>query len=141
MIDACDNCKGCPDCGTTLTKRTPEAISLRLSKVSDGPWTAWNRGIGYEVHGPDGEPVNSGHWETFSRGDAEFIANAPADVAYLLALARKQATALEAAEEWMRTLDVVEEFDPTRPGHLNCSAAGLASVVRAAINAALKEQS
>ena len=91
----CATCLGCPDCGTTLSKRTPEAIALRLGKVSDGPWTAWDRGIGYEVHGPHGEPINDGCRETFTRGDAEFIAAAPADVAYLLAELRKATRAAQ----------------------------------------------
>lgn len=99
----CGTCKGCPDCGPSSTKRTPEAIAARLGKVSEGPWRAWDRGIGYEVHGPAGEPINMGCRETFEKGDAEFIAMAPSDVHYLLTLARKQAAALEAVIEWCDT--------------------------------------
>ena len=103
-MTAVECCSGCPDCGPTATKRTVEAITGRVGKVSDGPWTAWDRGIGYEVHGPEGEPINSRHRETFSRGDAEFIAMAPGDVYYLLAELRKRDEALAAvavlAESW-----------------------------------------
>lgn len=97
-VTAVECCSGCPDCGPSATKRTVEAITGRVGKVSDGPWTAWDRGIGYEVHGPEGEPINSRHRETFSRGDAEFIAMAPGDVHYLLAELRKRDEALERVE-------------------------------------------
>lgn len=120
----CATCLGCPDCGTTLSKRTPEAIALRLGKVSDGPWTAWNRGIGYEVHGPLGEPINDGCRETFTRGDAEFIAAAPADIPYLLA-------ELADRDEKLAKVEVVAaEFD-AKPGHR-----WAASRLRAAVAAA-----
>jgi hypothetical protein len=56
------------------------------------------------VHGPHGEPINDGRRETFTRGDAEFIASAPADVAYLLTELRKRDDALARddalTEEW-----------------------------------------
>lgn len=84
---------------SATTARLVAAIAARLGKVSDGPWTAWDRGIGYEVHGPGGEPINMGHRETFTKGDAEFIATAPGDVHYLLTLARKQGAALGKAIE------------------------------------------
>ena len=111
MSDECKDGLGCPDCGPSSTKRTPDAISARLSKVSDGPWMAWDRGIGYEVHGPEGEPINSGHRETFTKGDAQFIAMAPGDVAYLLDLARKQAAALEAMRELAAKFDATQSCD------------------------------
>jgi hypothetical protein len=75
-----------------------EAIAHRLDKVSEGPWIAWDRGIGYEIHGPQGEPVNDRHRATFSKGDAEFIAMAPGDVHFLLAELRKAREALARVE-------------------------------------------
>jgi hypothetical protein len=41
-----------------------------------GPWKAWDRGFGWEIHGPDDEAINRGFRETFSREDAELIAEA-----------------------------------------------------------------
>jgi hypothetical protein len=62
-----------------------EPIQNRLEVITPGPWTDWDRGIGHEIHDQYGEPINSGHRETFSARDAEFIANAPTDQARLLA--------------------------------------------------------
>ncbi len=42
-----------------------------------GPWTAWNRGIGWEIHGPNGDPINMGDSDTFTRADAMLCAAAP----------------------------------------------------------------
>lgn len=52
------------------------------AKHTPGPWTAWNRGIGWEVHhsvDDDGYgiSVNDGFRETFSEADARLIAAAP----------------------------------------------------------------
>lgn len=106
-LDECATCLGCPDCGPTATKRTVEAITHRLGKVSEGPWTAWDRGIGYEIHNTYGEPINDRHRETFTKGDAEFIAMAPGDVHYLLAELRKAHEALERVEA------ITDEMDET----------------------------
>lgn len=116
--NACDTgtpdvpCKGCPDCGPASTKRTPDAIAARLKAiVTPGPWKAWDRGIGYEVHGAYDEPINMSHRETFMKADAEFIASAPADVAYLLDLTRKQAAALEWVEALHRPVKKWEPYE------------------------------
>ena len=47
-----------------------------------GPWTAWDRGIGWEVHhsvdaNGYGISINDGFRETFSEADAKLIAAAP----------------------------------------------------------------
>jgi len=124
-VGECADCLGCPDCGPTATKRTLEAISHRLSKVSEGPWTAWDRGIGYEVHSPYGEPINYGHRETFTKGDAEFIAMALGDVYFLLAELRKAHEALARVDTLANYLDVLA------PGDRH-----YASLIRAAVAAA-----
>ena len=41
------------------------------------PWTAYDRGIGWEIHGANGERINEGFRDTFSRADAELCAAAP----------------------------------------------------------------
>ncbi len=48
-----------------------------MSAHTPGPWTAWDRGIGWEVHDPKGWPVNSEHKDTFKEADARLIAAAP----------------------------------------------------------------
>lgn len=74
-----------------------KAIRARLAAATPGPWHAWDRGIGYEVHkgaerdclsefGTGSEhcdELNDGFRETFARGDADLIAHAPADLAAL----------------------------------------------------------
>lgn len=90
-----------------------EEIRTRLAAATPGPWHAWDRGIGWEVHEGDGcaqrmcMEINSEFRETFRAGDAALIANAPADLAYLLgrieALEGKNA-ALEAVVDAARKL-------------------------------------
>jgi hypothetical protein len=41
-----------------------------------GPWEAYDRGIGWEVH-VGGRPVNDGFRDTFEEGDARLISAAP----------------------------------------------------------------
>ena len=71
-------------------------IRAALAAATPGPWHAWDRGIGYEVHvGPDCEglgwgesecrELNSEFRETFRESDAHLIANAPTWLAELLA--------------------------------------------------------
>ena len=92
----------------TATPERLDAITARLDAATPGPWKVrecppcTERGR-LEVNIWD-EPGNLliTNWcddDEFHRPDAEFIANAPADVAYLLDLARKQAAALEAVRE------------------------------------------
>lgn len=42
--------------------------------VTAGPWFAFDRGIGYEVHHASGYELNNGHRETFTKPDATHIA-------------------------------------------------------------------
>ncbi len=42
--------------------------------VTPGPWVAYDRGIGYEVHDANGYELTGGMRETFDKADAEFIA-------------------------------------------------------------------
>jgi len=100
----------------TATPERLDAITARLEAATPGPWTVdamdaghsryemnvWvAAGNGDQVCDMDG--LNRSHNEEHAKddgyADAEFIANAPADVAYLLDLARKQAAALEAVRK------------------------------------------
>ena len=83
---------------------TPERmaeIEARANAATPGPWEAWDRGIGFEVH-VNGEELNSEFRETFRQADAEFIAEARTDVPALLAEVRR----LQAAVERVRELHV-----------------------------------
>jgi hypothetical protein len=62
-----------------------DSIKAGLTGITPGEWKAWDRGIGYEVHGEYDEPINIGHRETFTKADASFIAAAPVTVARLTA--------------------------------------------------------
>ena len=69
---------------------TPERlaeIEARAEAATEGPWEAWDRGIGFEVH-VDGEALNSELRETFRQADAEFIAASRTDVPALVAALR-----------------------------------------------------
>ena len=71
-------------------------IRAALEAATPGPWHAWDRGIGSEVHqGQDGthegwpidrpcSPLNDEFRETFRKSDAHLIANAPRWLADLL---------------------------------------------------------
>ena len=85
---------------------TPERlaeIEARVEDATEGPWHAWDRGIGYELHlGAAAkcgqircEDVNGEFRETFKRADAAFIAAARTDVPDLLAEVRRLQAAVE----------------------------------------------
>ncbi len=71
-------------------------IRAALEAATPGPWHAWDRGIGCEVHqGQDGthegwpidrpcSPLNDEFRETFRKSDAHLIAHAPEWLAELL---------------------------------------------------------
>ena len=44
-----------------------------LAKATPGPWKAWDRGIGWEVHDENDIEINSEFRETFREGDAALI--------------------------------------------------------------------
>ena len=76
---------------------TPERlaeIEARAEAATEGPWEAWDRGIGFEVH-VNAECLNSEFRETFRQADAEFIAAARTDVPDLLAEVRRLQAAVE----------------------------------------------
>lgn len=50
------------------------ALRELLAKATPGPWQAWDRGIGWEVHDASKNEINSGFRETFSEADAALIA-------------------------------------------------------------------
>jgi len=81
-----------------------EAASLaRAEQATPGPWTAWNRGVGFEIHLPDGEPIPEGMRTDIGRAkDAEFIAAARLDIpewGKLVAELRERAEKAEARIE------------------------------------------
>ena len=87
----------------TATPERLDAITARLEAATPGPWEV-STGMADRamIIFPDNYSFKmNGH------PDAEFIANAPTDVAYLLDLARKQAAAQEAVRDlaayWNRT--------------------------------------
>ena len=102
-----------------ITERL-DAITARLEAATPGPWKADTGTSGdCVVWGPNGRFLMNmqaePHWIEYpgetrmvsfdvDKRDAEFIADARTDVAYLLDLARKQAGALEAVagviDEW-----------------------------------------
>ena len=56
----------------------------QATKFTPGPWHAWDRGIGFEVHtgkgpcdGDCGGCINDGFRETFTEANARLIAAAP----------------------------------------------------------------
>ena len=80
---------------------TPERlaeIEARAEAATEGPWEAWDRGIGFEVH-VNAECLNSEFRETFRQADAEFIAAARTDVPDLLAEVRRLQAAVERVRE------------------------------------------
>ena len=69
-----------------------DEIKARAEAATLGPWHAWDRGIGWEVHkgeecAPGGrscDALNGEFRDTFTREDAEFIAAAREDVPWLI---------------------------------------------------------
>jgi hypothetical protein len=134
-----------------LTARL-DAIQAQLDAATPGKWevTDGNEGewpprplwmvTNDEFHNPgsDEEPWLAVELHTGVKEDAVFIAAAPENTRFLLDLARKQQAAIDAVEDWMRSLDVIEELDPTTPTNRNCSAGGVASMVRASLKTALE---
>lgn len=86
-----------------------DPIRARLAAATPGPWHSWDRGIGYEVHkgraadclseyGVGMEScteLNDGFRGTFRMADADLIANAPADLAALVAEVERLREAVE----------------------------------------------
>ena len=87
-----------------------DPIRARLAAATPGPWHAWDRGIGSEVHvGAECvsettqyercRDLNDGFRETFAEADAALIANAPADLAALLAEVERLREAVQRVRE------------------------------------------
>ena len=84
-------------------------IEARLAAARQGPWLVNDEEQTVRVEDEDGKwfgeimydrsAEHPTYWVSEFRPDAEFIANAPADVAYLLAELRKRDAALEAIEK------------------------------------------
>ena len=70
-----------------------EEIKARADAATEGPWHAWDRGIGWEVHKGEGcapgrrppcDDLNGEFRGTFTQPDAKFIAAAREDVPWLV---------------------------------------------------------
>lgn len=124
-----------------------EEIKARASAASEGPWAVMDvndpvEGVNFidvyaETDGlnmvcrmPNPAEYSMREW---LQADAEFIAAARTDAPKLVA-------ALEAVEDIMTWLDMVEEVHPSSApaGSLNVSAAGTAAVIRKVINKAME---
>lgn len=110
------------------------AVEARAAAAFPGPWKAWDRGIGYEVHTHHDEPLNYHHRETFGKADAEFIANARTDVPALLALVREQQAALDAVEDLIGYLEACAADDEPMFAKGKVSARAAADQLRAALD-------
>ena len=70
-------------------------IEARLAKAEPGPWFLDADGVSVYYVFHNGDTLDRDRLAESSGADAEFIASTPADVAFLLDLARKQAATLE----------------------------------------------
>ena len=112
----------------TTARVTPETLAeLRrlLEEATPGPWHAWDRGIGYEVHTEVEhnpircDPLNSGFRETFGGPDAQLIVAAVNALPALLdaaaerdALAAKLDAAIDVAHLDRQQAWSAETFGP-----------------------------
>ena len=112
----------------TIARVTPEIqAELRrlLERATPGPWHAWDRGIGYEVHTEVEhnpircDPLNSGFRETFGGPDAQLIVAAVNALPALLdaaaerdALAAKLDAAIDVAHLDRQQAWSAETFGP-----------------------------
>ncbi|HCF99587.1 MAG TPA: hypothetical protein DEV93_03485 [Chloroflexi bacterium] len=74
-------------------------IEGRLSKAEAGPWFLDSDGVSIYYVFHNGDTLDRDKLAESSGADAEFIANAPTDVAYLLTELRKRDDALAAIEK------------------------------------------
>lgn len=90
-----------------------DAIQARLDAATPGPWANYGD-LGHEVYAVNAhEDAEPGYVAESipSKCDAEFIAHALADVAYLLAELRKAHEALTRVEDECRYLDTLAPGD------------------------------
>lgn len=88
---------------TDPTPTPPELDLAALRKIvdgaTDGPWSVYDRGIGFEVYAGEGYTLNSGQRETFGKQDATHIATFdPPTVLALIARVEKQDRMLARAD-------------------------------------------
>ena len=94
-----------------LTPKTLAELRRLLDEATPGPWHAWDRGIGYEVHTEVEhnpircDPLNSGFRETFGGPDAQLIVAAVNALPALLDAAAERDALAEAVER-VRALPV-----------------------------------
>jgi hypothetical protein len=91
-----------------------DEIQARLDAATPGPWKLFGTLAQWESEedlsfGPDDAPEVGTVSEGL--GDADFIANAPADMPYLLAELRKAREALARVEAECRYLDTLADGD------------------------------
>ena len=81
-----------------------EEIQSRLAKAEPGPWFLDSDGVSIYYVFHNGDTLDRDRLAESSGADAEFIANAPTDLAYLLTELRKRDDALMAglalADKW-----------------------------------------
>jgi hypothetical protein len=128
-------------------------IEARHAGITPGPWTTVRHDLSLYIEAESGElnPINLGYVGNRPENDAEFIANAPTDVAYLLtelrkrddALARVEALADELAAEAIASRNVEREIRKGPPSTLSFVHAQHATIahnhanrIRAAVTAA-----
>lgn len=80
-----------------------------MSKHTPGPWSVYDRGIGFEVVTEDGETVNQGFRGTFGEEDANLIAAAPdlleaAKLVYDCAFLDSRCT----EDQWNKAVEAIE---------------------------------
>ncbi len=92
------------------------------------PWTAYDRGIGWEIHDATGAPINSGFRDTFSRADAELCAAAPE------LLAENERLRNRVAELEQLATDAYLQFDGAAIARLRARVASLEAGYREAVD-------
>jgi len=95
-----------------------DEIKARADVATPGPWHAWDRGIGWEVHkgeecapgcGRSCDALNGEFRETFTRADAEFIAAAREDVPWLVSEVERLTAERDALAQIKRHIDEVRD--------------------------------
>ena len=105
-----------------------DEIKARADVATPGPWHAWDRGIGWEVHkgeecapgcGRSCDALNGEVRDTFTRADAEFIAAAREDEPWLVSEVERLTAERDAlAAQVARVESLAEWFDSVQEEHL-----------------------
>ena len=96
-----------------MTARDPGEIEARLAAAAAAPWRIEQHDLSLFVHSADeGLEANLGYVGNRPHANAEFIAAAPADVAYLLTELRKRDDALARVEAECAGAARINSADP-----------------------------